>query len=603
VTVEYATMAEVTIDGSPLSDEWSGELLRVVVDDHVLYPAMFELAFRDPDGAGLIDAGLSIGAEVKISAVSGEGSEHLLTGEVTALEAEFDSSGSLAVARGYDLAHRLNRGRKTCAWLEKSDDDIVKELAGGAGIPIGDVRSVTPVQPYVLQANQTDWEFLRARAREIGYDLDIAEGRLDFKPPTKAKTAPNAGTFSNAGGRRLVFGANLSVFRPRVTAAEQVTGIEVRGWDVTNKKAISATATAETVSALVGLEPKTMAGQFDAGTYVSVARAVPTVEEAKSIAKSIAERVASAAIEAEGTADGNHELRAGAAINISNVGPPFNGKYVLSATRHVFDSNGYKTQFTISGRHERSLLGLARGGAGSGDAGFGQMRGVMIGIVTDMNDPENLGRVKLKLPSISEEYSTDWARVAYPGAGGSRGFVNVPEVDDEVLVAFVAGDVRQPYVIGALFNGKDKPKDGSSIVSGGAVKKRGITSRLGHVIELRDDDSDSGVMIKASGSSGDEKIDLRAGDHKITIKSGGAVEIESSGTVEIKATTSLALTAGTELKLSAPQVKISGDGTVDISSGGQLTLKGTNTEVKGEGMITVGSSGVCTIQGTLVKIN
>ncbi|MCW2977291.1 MAG: Rhs element Vgr protein [Actinomycetia bacterium] len=601
MTLFYASMAEVSVDGRPLSDRWAGELLRVVVDDHLLFPAMFELAFRDPDGEGLGAVGLNIGAEVKISAVSGNGSKHLVTGEVTALEAEFDRSGSLAVARGYDLAHRLHRGRKTCAWLEKADDEIVKELAAGANIPIGDVRSVTPVQPYVLQANQTDWEFMRARARETGIELDVSQGRLDYKPPTKAKTAPGKGTFANAGGRRLVFGENLSVFRPRVTAAEQVANVEVRGWDAAKKQAIVASAAAKTVSASVGLDPAALAGKFGGGTYVSIARSVTSVDEAKSAAKALAERVASAAIEAEGVADGNHELRAGAAVNISNVGPPFNGRYVLSATRHVFDPEGYQTQFTISGRHERSLLGLASGGNGNGQSAH--MRGVVIGLVTDMNDPKHEGRVKVKLPSISSDYSTDWVRVAYPGAGTNRGFINVPEVDDEVLVAFAGGDVRQPYIVGSLFNGKDKPKDGSAIVSSGKVQRRGMMSRVGHVVELRDDDSDGGVFLKATGSSGDEKLELNAGGHKITIKSGGAVEIESSGTVSIKATTSLSITAGTELKLSGAQVKISGDAGVEIASSGTLTLKGTSTELKGEAMVTVGSSGICTIQGALVKIN
>ena len=99
----------------------------------------------------------------------------------------------------------------------------------------------------------------------------------------------------------------------------------------------------------------------------------------------------------------------------------------------------------------------AAGGGGAGGAGSGACSGVVVGIVTDNDDPERLGRVKLRFPSLSADYESHWARVAAPGNGASRGTVWIPEVNDEVLVAFEGGDRQRPFVLGGLWNGKDTP--------------------------------------------------------------------------------------------------------------------------------------------------
>src|SRR5437868_3604561 len=88
----------------------------------------------------------------------------------------------------------------------------------------------------------------------------------------------------------------------------------------------------------------------------------------------------------------------------------------------------------------------------------GRISGVVVGVVTNnQGDPDGLGRVKVKFPWLSNEEESFWARVAAPMAGKERGFYFLPEVEDEVLVAFEQGDVRFPYVVGSLWNGKDAP--------------------------------------------------------------------------------------------------------------------------------------------------
>ena len=78
-------------------------------------------------------------------------------------------------------------------------------------------------------------------------------------------------------------------------------------------------------------------------------------------------------------------------------------------------------------------------------------------LVSNIDDPDELGRMKVTFPWLGDKSESHWARVAVPGAGNERGVLIMPEVGDEVLVAFDHGDPRLPYVIGGLYNGKDKP--------------------------------------------------------------------------------------------------------------------------------------------------
>ena len=102
-----------------------------------------------------------------------------------------------------------------------------------------------------------------------------------------------------------------------------------------------------------------------------------------------------------------------------------------------------------------SLLELITEGA-DGDVAAGRMYGAVIGLVSNVSDPDKLGRVKVRFPWLQDDSESPWARVVSFMAGPDRGAVFRPEVDDEVLVVFAHGDMRFPFVIGALWNGKDK---------------------------------------------------------------------------------------------------------------------------------------------------
>jgi uncharacterized protein involved in type VI secretion and phage assembly len=192
--------------------------------------------------------------------------------------------------------------------------------------------------------------------------------------------------------------------------------------------------------------------------------------------------------------------------------------------------------------------------------------GVVVGIVTNNNDDEGLGRIKVKFPWLSDSDESWWARIAAPMAGKDRGIYFLPEVDDEVLVAFDQGDVRFPYIIGALWNGQDVPPESKPLDSDGKVIRRVIKSRSGHIIRL--DDSDGAEKIEIIDKTEKNSITIDTSANNISIKADGDITLESDlGKVVIKGQI-------VEIQSTAQDVKIEAKNTMDLKAGPQLNIKG-----------------------------
>ena len=159
----------------------------------------------------------------------------------------------------------------------------------------------------------------------------------------------------------------------------------------------------------------------------------------------------------------------------------------------------------------------------------------MVAQVSDANDPQEQGRVKLTFPWLSDTYVSDWARTVQPGAGKDRGAMVLPEVGDEVLVLFEQGDIRRPYVLGGLYNGVDTAPTGRPDLidgSSGAINRRSLVSRRGHRIDLIDEDGRTeGITLSTTGDKLQLKMD--SVDTKITVHSDGKILIEGKGGVMI----------------------------------------------------------------------
>jgi uncharacterized protein involved in type VI secretion and phage assembly len=185
--------------------------------------------------------------------------------------------------------------------------------------------------------------------------------------------------------------------------------------------------------------------------------------------------------------------------------------------------------------------------------------GIVIGTVIDLNDPEKLGRVKLKLPQYDDQIS-NWARVASPMAGSKRGFFFRPELADEVLVGFENGEVRRPYVLGALWSKVDTPPkhDNDETKNNWRI----IVSRSGHMLKF--DDTDGSEQIEIVDKSNSLKITFDSASSKI--------QIESSGDIEVNAP------QGT-FKVSAQSVDIEATGQMKLQASGTMTVQGSTVNI------------------------
>jgi phage protein D/phage baseplate assembly protein gpV len=537
-----SSVATIEIDGAELPAPLVGLVAEVVVDDHLYLPDTFQVTIADPDGSALGQSHVRIGSHLRVSAQSPTDAAPVLLigGEVTSLEAEYDELGSTLVIRGYDHSHRLARGRHTETYNNVKYSDVARTIAGRASIDTGTIDDSGDVYDHVSQANQSDWDFLREKASEIDFIVAVVDGRLDFRRPSRAADAPADGDYGSSDPLQLVFGdGDLLEFRSRVSSAGQVGSVEVRGWSPDDKKAVIGTAQAGTTSAALEDDPASLSALFGSTKFVSTDRGPTDQPAADRLAGRFAELIGSTFADATALTNGNPHLRAGTAVSVSLVGPPFTGRYTLTHTRHVFDRrHGYRTQLSITGRQDRSLLGLTAGsspGAGSPGTGPGVMAGVVIAIVDDVADPMNRGRVKLQFPWLSGDYVSDWARVAMPGAGAGRGTMWLPESGDEVLVAFEQGDVRRPVVLGGLWNGQDVPP--SHQFDQGHLQARAFVSRLGHSVVLHDADGESSIELRsADGSlavlldqSNGEIAIKAAGSSKVTISAGGDLSLQAQG--------------------------------------------------------------------------
>jgi uncharacterized protein involved in type VI secretion and phage assembly len=226
-----------------------------------------------------------------------------------------------------------------------------------------------------------------------------------------------------------------------------------------------------------------------------------------------------------------------------------------------------------------------------------RVHGVTVGIVTRNNDPDGLGRVKLFFPWLSDNNETEWARIATLMAGSERGSFFLPDVGDEVLVAFEHGDINRPFVIGGLWSREDKaPTTNSDGLNN--IKK--IKSRSGHEIIFDDTDAKENLEIRTKGGhqillddgSGSEKIMIKdkTGSNLITIDSLiGSISISSLTDISLKATKidieALAMInlkapvimnqATATITSQAPTIANQAQGAMSCMATGTLVLKGT----------------------------
>lgn len=600
-------------------DELIEDVTQIVVEESLHLPTMFTLIVSNPyfpaqlgdrpwqhENLFQFGKGIRIGFSPSTSEAPEFQQEifsYVVEGEITAIESHFNSeSQAPLIIRGYDISHRLHRGRHNRSFQNMKDSDIVHKLMLETGIVPGVVEDnagpygyndISGMNGYVFQNNQTNMEFLQERAARNGFELFVEGSRLQFRKP-----APNAPV-------ELTWMEDLLSFRVRVNSAEQVKKVEVRGWDYGQKQVISAIR--ETEQTLTTNDHGIGSQTSSAFSGKPVSPAVTVVDqpiyaprEAETMAQAILDELGEEFIQADARANGNPLIRPRCMVKMKDMSK-YSGDYYVTETRHIYQ-NGYYTEFSVRGMRGGDLMATLMPPQKHLPPG----QTLLAGIVTENKDPKGWGRVRVKFPTLSEDHNSYWARMVQVGAGEARGFDCLPEINDEVLVAFEHGDIHRPYILGGVWNGRDNPPIPveDAIGHDGTVRLRTFKTRTGHQLQFVEEDkganSKAGTYVETAAghcfkmNDGDRTILLDTPNHhQLTFD-------DQNQQLALKTPQGQSLV----MKDSARNITLQGTHSIDITAPNRITLSvGTNRIELSPSGITIQSGSAVNIQAPIATVN
>ncbi len=570
----------VKLNGAEVSPEFMASLEAIDVDLSVFLPGMATLRMIDTELKWVDENSLDVGAELEISVkptVQIDGATPppavvIFKGRIASLEPQYDvdAQPAVMVIRAFDKLHGLHRGTGTKTFLQSKDSDMVQTIAREAGLR-AQVTATTVKHEHVFRGDLSAYEFVQLLARRNGHATYCEGDTLHWKPLLDF----------NFPEVTLSYGDTLAEFRPVLSTAGQVNEVKVQGWDPKTKRVVTGTATSTQRLTETGAAPSggpALAQSKFSSAKLHVSDHLTDTPLADALAKSVFSRMAAGDLTAEGRALGDPKIKPGAKMKIQGIGNRFAGSYLITRVHHQFDATTmYYTRFWLGGMSSGTVGSLLADNPTDPGSRSRIAQGVVVGIVTNNTDPDNVARVKVKFPWLSEQDESAWAPILGLGAGNQRGLLLVPEVNDAVLVAFANGDFNRPYVLGGVWNGQDAPPN-TGAVDGGSVEIRELKTRVGHI--LRFTDKAGSEKIEIIDKTTKNSIVITASDNSITITADGPisliakqdVKIESSAKVDIKGTSevkvsgpTITVEASAKLALKAPSVDINGSGTVKIS--------------------------------------
>lgn len=538
---DHVAIYDVLVDGQVLEQEQKDRIKEIRILNYLRLPDVctIDIAYPQADGVDKMPFAIGKAFEVRLGATQDRAPTTLFKGEMTSIQAGFGEGGCAVTVNAFDRAHRLNRSRVRRTFQNQTSSDIVQQIAKDAKLTAECDDSGEP-HDFIQQDNETNWEFMCGLAERIGFELVVHDSTLYFRKP-------NPGT-----PVELEWPETLRSFSPRVTAVQQVGAVTLLAHDPKTKQTIEASAGSPNQLAHIGVSRESVADAFGKATLHVATQPVESRAEGVALTQAVLDKLANGYVSAEARASGNPALRAGTVVNVKGVGQKFSGTYYVAFVKHVLRSGGFETYFANSPTH--TMLG-AVGGDTNGRPKFGLQ--LVEGIVTNNDDPEGMGRVRVRYPALGNTVESGWARIATPSAGAERGLLMLPVVGEEVLVGFEHGDTRFAFVLGSLFNGKEKPGD--------------------DLLQGKD-----GSFALAS-------------DQKIFMQSGKDTTIRSRQNLVVDVTGEATMSAKQAFSIKGQSLSLKGDTSVTIEGNSTLTLK------CGAAQIQLTASGV-TISGPTINI-
>lgn len=571
----------LSVDGTVATAALLGRLVDLRIDRRLNLTGASTLRFN----GSTTEVGIALGAKVEIKSSDGTG---MFVGIVTAIEMErYDAQHRITTVTALDASAKMRHTSQAVTREQVTTSDVVSELAGAAGVSV-DVQSTQFRFAYLLQ-NGTDLDYVDGMLAREGYDW-WCEGETF----TAKKLA------GNGSATVTVKAPTLERLAVRASGVRPDT-VKVRGWSIANEKVLAQAALgAEHLGGTGTMATAVLDAQGTVGQQVHNTATIPLVDqqEADNLAAAALVRATSAAMRVELEGAGLWKVGPATIIEVTD-GDDANGTYLVTEVQHRFADGVGSSRVICGDRRPGGLTGATSTGALDPSAAV--LGGIIVGIVTNIDDPDKKGRVRVRFPGLDDQQQSDWARVSSIAAGNGRGSSIRPEVNDEVLIAFEGGDLRKPIVLGSLYNARTAVP--TLQLKGGKFSRATVLHQFGHQFLMWDEGDTAGIEIQlANGPTfimNEKSITLKGGGNQETtiIEQGSSkIEMKTDGTITIKGK-SITLQADGE------DVVIKGN---NVKATAQLGVKvegGTTLELKGSASTKVESSGVTELKGSLVKIN
>lgn len=527
------------------------------------------------------------GAEISISAGYGEDEAKLFDGVVVkhGVKITGDNLARLVV-ECRDKAVKMTIGRENANFIAQKDSDIISKLIRSHGLA-ADVAATTSTFKELVQYECTDWDFALARAEVNGFLVIVSDGKVSAKPPQ-----------TDAAARLTVtYGLDLMEFHADVDARAQLSSVTSAAWNPKTQSVVQSHAVRpESLNRQGDLPPAELAAVVGPGKFTIRTSAPKDKDVLATWANAQQVKAGLARIRGRMKFQGSAEARVGEMIELAGVGKRLNGNVLVTAVAHDIADGNWVTEVEF---------GLApdwfveRPGARvpAASSWLPAVSGLQIGIVKKLDtDPEGESRVQVSVPVTQAVQDTVWARLMnFYGSSGFGAFF-VPEIGDEVVLAYFDNDPSHPVILGSLYSSARKPPYELSAEN----NTKAIVTRCKSKIEFDDD-----KKIITVTTPGNNKVVLSDDGKSILLQD------QNSNKAELGAA-GITLDSPKDIKISAKgSITIDAIGAISISSKADVNSSGLNVScdaqvgftAKGAASAELSASGQTVVKGAMVMIN
>jgi Rhs element Vgr protein len=526
------------------------------------------------------------GAAISIAAGYDDQEQTIFEGIVVKLGMKISADNeSCLVIECRHKAVKMSVGSKNAHHVDLTDSAIIERLVQAGGLK-AEVDATHETHSVLTQYDCTDWDLLVARA-ELNGLLVIADDDKILVQAPRTGAQPVL---------RVTYGQDLIEFQADVDACSQLQEVRTVAWDPKAQAVVEGVpASPQLLNAQGNLDSATLAAALGANLLHLQTPAPLRADELSAWGRAQQVKAGLARIRGRMKFQGSATAKVGSLIELAGVGARFSGNAFVGSVEHEIAEGNWLTTAEFGcppDRHtKRNEVHPVAAGWLPGAAGL------QIGIVTKLDgDPAGEQRIQIKLPVLQASDEPVWARLLQPHACEGFGAFFVPEVGDEVVVAFFNQDPSYPVVLGSLYSSRHKP----AYELGASNRIKALVTRCKHRIEF---DDDNRIVTVSTPANNRVVLNDRDGSIVLQDQSGNSVELSTAG---------VTIDTPGDLKMTAKgSITVAATGAVNIGTKADLKCTGLNVACdaqvsfsgKGGAQAELSASGETIVRGAMVMIN